>query len=119
MNAAEQVVVVIELAAEPLVGMIPKARQVYLSKIVAWAKAHPDWKGDPATAPEPMKPMGDAEARMFEAVVMPYGAHKGVSIGEVPISYFDYVFDPSEFTKKLKRYYNSDHAARRRELETR
>lgn len=57
--------------------------------------------------PEPSLEMTDAEARRFDAEVIPFGLHKGERVKDVDLEYLRRLTDPSQFLRDLKRYLRS------------
>jgi len=50
------------------------------------------------------EPMTDKQAKVFGAVLMPFGLHKGKRVDEVPLEYLERLTDPSSFLKEVRRY---------------
>lgn len=59
--------------------------------------------------------MNDAQAKAFEAELMPYGMHKGREIGTLPTEYLCFICEPNDFVKRVQAYTNSQMFRRRQE----
>ncbi len=51
--------------------------------------------------------MEEPQAKAFESLTMPYGAHKGTFVRNVPVDYLLYISEGDEFSQKLKSYVKS------------
>ena len=91
-------------------------RQIIYSRVRRALAEHP--LAPPVEKPLPgMEPMTDVEARTFEFRLMPWGTHKGRSIGDVPIRDLCWLADPNEFIGKIRRYLKSRIGRQRIETE--
>ena len=55
--------------------------------------------------PPQLDVMSDAEARLFEQRIVPFGQYKGARVSEVPLTYIDWlVGQGDEFRKAASRY---------------
>lgn len=70
----------------------------------------------PIAARQEEEPMGEEEAARFAKDVVPasFTAFSGHAVGDVPGAYWDRIFDPTPFKKKLQRYRKSAYFQRTR-----
>lgn len=70
----------------------------------------------PVAVREVEEPMGEEEAARFAKDVVPasFTAFSGHAVGDVPGAYWDRIFDPTPFKKKLQRYRKSAYFQRTR-----
>lgn len=92
-----------EEAAEILGVWTPDRSQAYLRAFALAMREFADRVLGPAQSE--LRVMDDAEAAAFERELIGYGRHKGVALGEVPISYLTWVADS---TRTLFAYLRSD-----------
>lgn len=52
----------------------------------------------------PLAAMTDEEARAFERETVPFGKYLGDLVGNVPLSYFDWLEGERDFRQDVKRY---------------
>lgn len=99
-DARKRASTVADLASDEAI-QLPEA-----ARVTFWGEL---WKlcgTPPRKAPQgpAIEPMTDRQARTFGAVAMPFGAHKGKRIDEIPLEYLGQITEPSPFIGQIRRY---------------
>lgn len=96
----------IELAGEQPVEFYRALAEIAASKLPS-----------PVVKDDKVKPLTDIQAIKFESEPMPYGKHKGTSVGLTPCDYLEWFNEGDLFKQTLHRYLMSSRYKQRRESE--
>jgi len=92
-------------------------QQIVISRIMRAIDGLRGEKRQPAPVAKD-QPMTDKQAKEFEKQEMIFGKHRGSTVGEIPLSYLDWLVDSNtKFFRLLGSYLESKRAKTRRENE--